>query len=135
MKKYLRSHVVGIIKQKNEPNLMKETMNPMERIRKTDDRKTLRGLHIFHKSSNPINPVVTTDMVEYIFIGISKNDFAKKHNKILKHTVIEAGTDTFIIFVNSDFFIGLEFGSNANKNEGIPTVNRFNNVICAGSNG
>ena len=135
MKKYLSSHVVGITRKNKDPNLMKDTMNPIERIRNTDDLKTLRGWHIFHKSSNPMNPVVTTDIVEYIFCGISKTDFTKKHNKILMHTVIAAGTDIFIIFENNDFFIGLELGSNANKNEGIPTVKQFNNIICAGSNG
>ena len=129
MKKYLISHVVGVIKKKNDPNLMKETMNPIERTRNTDDLKALRGWHIFHRSSNPMNPVATTDIVEYIFIGILKNDFAKKHNKILIHTVIAVGIDTLIIFENNDFFIGLEFGSNANKKEGTPTVNKFNNIM------
>ena len=135
MKKYLSSQVIGITKQNKEPNLIKETINPMERKRNTDDLKTLRGWHIFHKSSNPMNPVKTTEIVEYIFWGISKTDFAKKHNKTLMQTVMAVGIDTLIMFENNDFFIGSEFGSNANKNEGIPTVKQFNNVICAGSNG
>lgn len=135
MKKYLNSHVVGIIKQNKDPNLMKETMNPMERTRNTDALNTFKGWHIFHRSSNPMNPVVITDIVEYMFCGISKTDFAKKHNRTFMHTVMAVGTDTLIIFENNDFFIGLEFGSRANKNEGTPTVKQFNKVICAGSNG
>ena len=39
-------------------------MNPMVNIRNIKDRKKLKGWQIFHRSWNPINPVVATEMLE-----------------------------------------------------------------------
>jgi len=51
------------------------------------------------------------------------------------HIAIAAGTETFIIFENNDFFISEALGSSANKNEGIPTVSELIKLIWIGVNG
>ena len=79
--------------------------------------------------------VVATDMLEYISCRILNEDFAKKQRIIFMHIAIAAGTETFIIFENNDFFISEALGSSANKNDGIPTVSELIKLIWIGVNG
>ena len=48
---------------------------------------------------------------------------------------IAAGSERLIIFEKIDLFIADAFGSNANKNDGIPTVRALIRLSCLGLKG
>ena len=120
---------------KKPPNEKKIVINEHMRTKNNDVLNIFNGWHIFQSNSNPIIAVVPTDILEYTDGDKFKTDFSIKQNMIFALIVIAAGKDFFNILEKIDLDIADVLDSNANKNDGVPTVNALINISCLGLNG